>query len=440
MLRKMLIITLLVVILSGCSGSTPVAPEVVLPTGTATPVPVPSPTPTVLPTATPFGGSDAPRIAIFSEDPGPDEKAAGYIRIGSIDLDQKKITFGSKKLNVGTKPGNLPDYFEHLAPDMRWSPDGNYLAYTWAENGKAIISVYDYAAQKMKWELELTEKNFGHTFENGLAWSADSGWLYVEVDRKSHYVLDVKGGMINNLTNNQIQGVVWHTTQPLLYFENFGGSSFYQYDPQADQISEVEPVKFDAAKFENVSSYNSNGRFDPENNGYLFSATNQDESRSFYLEPADDPIFELLRIESTVNRNSLGNIQKVIPAPDRSRYLVAGTTKTFLDDDYEAIFTSYSIQAQTPLVISDMGGANGIYPFGWSPDGKSYIGYQYAIEQNVPTNPDHIVKLVIVNAEDNSIIKSYEINPFKTSSIYGYVLNTSLFDATGPAGVDIYWR
>jgi hypothetical protein len=439
MFRKSITFALLFVLLASCASYTPEPNPTITATISYTPTQVPSSTPTSVPTATPFGGSDAPRIAVFTEDLGPDEKAAGYIRIGNIDPDKTKITFGNIKLNVGTKPGNLPDYFEHLPPDIRWSPNGTYLAYTWAENGKAIIYIYDYAVQKIKWELELTDKNFEHTFENGMEWSADSNWLYIMVDRKSHYILDVNNGTINNLASNQIQGLAWHASQPLLFFENFGGTSFYQYDPVENQISQIEPMKFDSTKFENISSYDSYGHFDQNNSGYLFSTLNKDNSRSIYLGTMDDPIFELLRIDGNVTRNEL-HVDKIIPSPDKSSYLIGGESNSPFNKTYRSFNTSLSLNAKSPLVITKIDSANGTYPFSWSPDGKSYIGYQYFLETGVPTNPDSIVKIVIIDAEKNSVVKSYEINRFKTNSIYGYVLNTSLFDSSGPTGVDVYWR
>jgi hypothetical protein len=449
MFSKTISAFLLLLFLIGCSTSTPTLPPPNTaipvsntPTLNATSTTAPTFTPTLLPTATPYGGNTFPRIAIFTE-LEPDDSAAGYIRIGNIDINNQQLVFGDVKLRVGTKPGNLSSggYHDRLPPDIKWSPDGNNLAYTWAEDGKAIIYIYDYAAQKIKWELELTDKNFEHVYENGIEWSADSNWLYIEVDRKSHYVLDVNSGKINNLTREPIQGLVWHAKQPLLFFENLVGKIlFYQYDPAGNQISQIEPVKFDPAKFENISSYDTYGSFDRDNNGFLFATSNKDDSRSVYLETEDNPIFELLKIESDVSRESLENIQKIIPSPDGSYYLINATGQTFTNDNYRTFFMSLAIKTQYPLIIKDVKGINGIYPFAWAPDGKSYIGYQYAIEKDAPVNPDEIVKVVIVDAATNAIVKDFEINYDKSKSIYGYFLNTLLFDSSGPTGIDITWR
>ncbi|HEX2996696.1 MAG TPA: hypothetical protein VHP14_17860 [Anaerolineales bacterium] len=439
--QRILTTLLLLVLLSSCA---PAPTETVLPTSTFIPTPSPTVTPTSrptpVPTATPCGGGkDVPRAAIFTE-LEPDDSAAGYIRISEVDFNKEKLVFNDVKLNVGTKPGNLSSggYHERYPPLMHWSPNGNYLAYTWFEDSKGILYIYDYAARKSKWQFEL-KSNHPSTLHFTIMWSADSNWVYIEVDTNSHYILDMANGIIRNLTDRRIQSVEWHAKQTLLFFESFGQTAFFQYDPVSNQTLQIEPRKFDPTQFEEIGSgsYNTYGRYSGDNDGYLFETSNEDNSRSYYLESSNDPIFELLRIDGSITRDDLSNVYKIIPSPDRSFYLIGGGTNLPFNDEYNTYFTSVAVSADRPSTITSIDSVNGVYPFSWSPDGKSYIGYQYAVKKGEYYIPS--VKLVIVEAATNSIIKEYDIEYDRSKSLYGYFLHTMLMDSTGPVGIDIYW-
>lgn len=440
-LQRILTTLLLAAFLSGCA---PATTEAAVPTATLTlapdPTATPASTPTLVPTATPYGGGkDVPRIAVFTE-LEPDDTAAGYIRIGNVDFDEGQLVFSNVKLRVGTKPGNLSSsgYHDRYPPLMRWSPNGNYLAYTWFEDDKGVIYIYDFAAQKRKWELKL-KSNHPSARHFTIMWSADSNWVYIEVDTNSYYILDVANGTINNLTDRRIQNVQWHAKQALLFFESFGQTAFFQYDPVSNQTLQIEPREFDPTQFERIGSgsYHTYGQYSRENDGYLFETSNGDNSRSYYLESSNDPIFELLRIDGNITRDDLSNVYKIIPSPDRSFYLIGGGTNRPFNDEYDSHFTSIAVSADRPSTITSIDSVNGIYPFSWSPDGKSYIGYQYAVKKGKYYIP--FVKLVIVEAATNSIIKEYDLEYDHSKSIYGYFLHTMLMDSTGPVGIDIYW-
>lgn len=438
-LQRILTTLLIVVILASCA---PATTEVIAPTSTLTltpsPTDTPTSTPTIVPTATPHGGgADLPRVAIFTE-LEPDDNVAGYIRIADIDIDKEKLVFSNAKIGVGTKPGSLAStgYHEQYPPLIRWSPDGNYLSYTWYEDGKGILYIYDYAAHKPKWEIELRSNN-PNTLHFTLLWSADSHWLFIEVDTKSYYILDVINGIIDDLTDSRIQNVEWHAEQALLFFESFGQAAFYQYDPVSDQVLQIQPKEFDPSQFENVGSYNTYGHYSGENNGYLFETSNEDNGVSYYLETSTDPIFELFRINGSVTRNDL-HVYKILPSPDKSFYLISGATNLPLDAEYQTYYTSFALRAGQPMTITSLPSVNGIYPFSWSPDGKSYAGYQYAFktgEYHIP-----LKKLVMVDAATNSVVKEYELNYDQVNSIYGYSLETHLGGHTGPVGIDVYWK
>lgn len=426
--KTLFTIFLLAITLFACApAATAIPTEAVAPMSTLTLTPPPTPTFTPSPTATPYGGGkDNPRVAVFTE-LEPDDTAAGYIRIGNIDFNKPQIVFSDIKIRVGTKPGSLSStgYGERMPPDILWSPNGNYLAFTWVEDGKAKVFVYDFAAQKLKWELELPGDYPGNFWENGMAWSADSNWLYIQINQYADYILNIANGEINKLSNKKIQSLAWHATQPLLFFENPGGTSFYQYDPVKNESTQIDSMKFDLAYTE--------GRYDHYNNGYLFPGENKDNSKSIYLETSDKPIFELVHINSDVPYLS---IYKIIPSPGRSSYLIGGQVNLPFNDTYSGIYTSFAVNAKYPLTITEIKSQNGIYPFSWSPDGKSFIGYQYLYETGSGIN---VKKMVIVDAETNSIVNEYEMGVNQTLSIYGYLFRTGLSDYTGPQGVDVYW-
>jgi hypothetical protein len=204
-LQRILIALFLLAILAGCAPA-PTEEIGPTPTLTSTPIPTDTPTstPTIIPTAIPYGGGqDNARVALFTE-LEPDENVAGYIRVADVDVSKEKLKFSDVKLMVGTKPGSLSStgYHERYPPLIRWSPDGNYLSYTWFEDGKGILYIYDYPVQKLKWEIELRSNN-PYTLHFTLLWSADSKWVFIEVDAKSYYILDVVNGTINDFADTK---------------------------------------------------------------------------------------------------------------------------------------------------------------------------------------------------------------------------------------------
>lgn len=439
-LQRILTTLLLVAVLTSCAPA-PAAEVVPTTTSTSTPNPTDTPTstPTIVPTATPYGGgANLPRVAIFTE-LEPDDSVAGYIRIADVDNNTGKLLFNNTKIRVGTKPGSLSStgYHERYPPLIRWSSNGNYLAYTWFEDDKAIIYVYDYAAQKLKWEIEL-RSNHPSRLHFTINWSADSNWAYIGVDNYSHYILNVSNGEVNKPSiNKEIQGVEWDASQPILYFGEMWTSSFYQYDPANNEILQIEPKEFDPTQFEEIGSYNTYGQYSRDNNGYIFEATNKDNSVSYYLESSNDPIFELLQIGGNVTRNEL-HVYEIIPSPDKSFYLISAGTNLSFNDEYDTYYTSLALSADRPMTVTSMDSVNGIYPLSWSPDGTSYIGYQFANKKGGYYIP--LIKMVIVDAATNTIVKEYELNYDQVNSIYGYSLETHLMDSTGPLGIDVYWK
>jgi hypothetical protein len=224
-----------------------------------------------------------------------------------------------------------------------------------------------------------------------------------------------------------------------LFFESFGQTAFFQYDPVSNQTLQIEPREFDPAQVEKTGygSWNTYGQYSRDNDGYLFETGNEDNGRSYYLVSSNDSIFELLRIDGNITRDDLSNVYKIIPSPDRSFYLIGGGTNRPFNDEYDTYFTSIAVRADRPGMITSIDPVNGIFPFSWSPDGKSYIGYQYAVKKGDYYIP--FVKLVIVEAATNSIIKEYDIEYDSSKSVYGYFLHTMLMDSSGPIGIDIYW-
>lgn len=440
-----IVVSLVAAILVSCVPAVATIPtEAVVPTATLTFTPAPTTTPTLaptlIPTATPYGGGTGmPRVAIFTE-LEPDDTAAGYIRIGNIDINKEKLLFSSTKLRVGTKPGNLASggYHDLYPQPIRWSPNGNYLAYIWFEDGKGILYVYDYAADKVKWQLEL-KSNHPSTLHFTINWSADSNWVYIEVDTSSYYILNVTNGTMNDLTDIRIQNVEWHANQAILFFESFGQTAFFQYDPVNNQTLQIEPKEFDPAQVEKTGygSWNTYGQYSPDNDGYLFETGNEDNGRSYYLVSSNDSIFELLRIDGDVTREELSTIYKIISSPDKAFYLIGGGTNLPFNNEYNTYFTSIALSADHPMTITSIDSVNGIYPFSWSPNGKSYIGYQYALKTGNYYIP--LVKLAIVDAATNSISKEYDIEFDNSKANYGFFLHTMLMDSTGPVGIDVYW-
>jgi hypothetical protein len=437
-------VSLITIVLVSCAPEVaPLPSELSKPTSTLTSTPSPTDTPTstqtLVPTATPYGGGRGnPRFAIFTE-LEPDDSTAGYIRIGEVDINKEKLVFSNSViLRVGTKPGNLNFSYHDLYPPLvSWSPDGNYLAYTWFEDGKALLYVYDHAADKLKWQLEL-KSNRPSSLHFNIDWSADSDWAFIGVDTNSYYILNVRDGIVSTIPiNKQIQITGWDATQPILYFGEMWVSLFYQYDPATNQISLVDPPKFDPTQFEKIGSYSTYGQYNQDNDGYLFEASNEDNSRSYYLGSPNDPIFELLRIGSDVTRDELSTVYKIIPSPDKAFYLVGGGTNLPFNNEYNTYFTSIALSPDHPMTITSIDSVNGIYPFSWSPDGKSYIGYQYALKTGNYYIP--LVKLVIVDAATNSISKEYDIEFDNGKANYGFFLHTMLMDSTGPVGIDVYW-
>jgi hypothetical protein len=204
-----------------------------------------------------------------------------------------------------------------------------------------------------------------------------------------------------------------------------------------DQTMQIEPKEFDPSQLEKVGSYNTYGQYSLDNNGYLFEASNEDNGISYYLESSNDPIFELLRINGNVTRNDL-HVYKIIPSPDKSFYLIGGGTNLPFNAEYQTYYTSLAVSAGQPVTITSLASVNGVYPFSWSPDGKSYVGYQYAVKTGEYYVP--LIKMVIVDADTNSVVKEYELNYDQVNSIYGYSLETTLMDSTGPLGIDVYWK
>jgi len=441
MFRKLIFITLTLIFVGGCSSNSRVSTPTIaatktnIPASTAESVSTAESTPTIIPTSTPFGSGGIPRIAVFTESDGGSVR---LIRIGHLDFGETNITFDDTKLKIGEKL-NTSMHREQQPPIIRWSPNGNFLAYIWVENGTAKIYIYNFADQEQKWELEIQGGNFRKSWENDILWSADSNWVYFNIDRKSHYVLDVSTGTINSFADKQIQNVEWHAQEPILYFENSGGSSFYQFDPATNQISQIEPVKFDPAPYTDIQSFNTFGTYDQGINGYLFSAQNNDNSNSIYFTPTGGQISEFMRIYS----NEINHFQdvKIIRSPDKSSYLIGGYGQP-VKEDGKRLFSFIVKETSLPLTIKDHI-LNGISPILWSPDGKSYIGYQYInkTSQGIgAVDIDTIVKVVIVDVETNSIVKDYEINLYKSNFIYNFNINTVVpLPGTSIAGFDVYW-
>lgn len=439
MQRKFIILLFITIFLISCISETTNIDTELTPTSTILHIALTATktiTPTVEPTATPYGGNELPRVAIFTE-LEPDDTAAGYIRIGTIDSSKGKIFFDDIKLRVGTEPDLSHGGYRDDPQRIQWSPNGDYLSYAWIEDEKAIIYVYDFKNKKQKWELELELPRTFFSFFR-LDWSADSNWLSIHIDLGSYYVLDINNGEINNMANEKIQGVEWHHSQPLLFFENFGGTKAYQYDPIEKQISQIEPIEFDPTKFEGISSWDSYGRFDADNDGYLFSVRYEDDSQGLFLQTENAPMIELLRIENTVTFEQL-DVYRIIPSPDKSHYLILGQTNLFLQENYETFISTFTMKAKYPMVIENVDTTNAVYPISWSPDGKSYIGYQnaWASENNFLVGK--IQKIVIIDAETNSVIKDYDINDGSESN-YGFFFTTGIYDSSGPVGIDIFWK
>ena len=141
--------------------------------------------------------------------------------------------------------------------------------------------------------------------------------------------------------------------------------------------------------------------------------------------------------------NEINHFQdvKIIRSPDKSSYLIGGYGQP-VKEDGKRLFSFIVKETSLPLTIKDHI-LNGISPISWSPDGKSYIGYQYInkTSQGIgAVDIDTIVKVVIVDVETNSIVKDYEINLYKSNFIYNFNINTVVpLPGTSIAGFDVYW-
>ena len=460
----MSLLVILISILVSCTpieAPKPTATQTAMVTSTLTPTVTPIPvTPTFTPTATPIIekiGGLRPIVAFEVHGDNRDGdceqvdgvvKCKDYIYVGDPATNHPYFDAHEDTTCRSKKPQRPEGDWRRLEviretrneQPIKWLPDGSGFIYVRETTNKsATLSFYDWDMDKSR-DIKTGIPSYGVEF---LTISPDSRWVAYATDGAARrlYVISLETDQFIQIATNISKAAWANEPDTLLYLLN---TSAVGYSVRIGQPSQTVPMMASSKIAKLVKDmeqlqFGYGYRYNASLMGTFIDVRYEEydsekvrPERGWFLDKDQETLIPLVH-----GNIPSGNVtEEFVFSPDRTKLLINIYWRDFSGEKPQEFPFSYSTNYGEMLELPK--NPNHLIGLAWTPDSKYFAAYfsdRWQDEKQrieACKEKSHPYRIVVVNAENNSIVAEYPLLPQFISAGYNY--NHIL------RGIDVVWK